>query len=317
MRVPKISVIVPVYNAEKYIIECIESVISQSFTDWELLLINDGSTDNTSNIIDEYELKDSRVKSFHFENEGLSVARNRGIDRACGNFIIFLDADDTLLPDSINKLYNVAVESKSDIVAGKIFKGKVIPKISDSVYEWSTFTPEKAIEKVLYQSILLPSACGKLYCKKLFKELRFEPGILYEDLNIFYLLFDRCEKITFINTLVYFYRLNLKSLTNTWCKKRLDVLNVTERLENYIINNHPSLIAAAQDRRLSANFNMFCLASMNNEIETADQCWEIIKSYRQSSLFNPKVRLKNKLGIIVSFLGKRFVLALGSIIYRR
>lgn len=113
---PTISVIIPVYNAEKYLRRCIDSVLSQTFTDFELLLIDDGSKDKSGAICDEYAAKDSRVRVFHKENGGVSSARNMGLDNACGNYIAFVDADDWIDGNMYYEMFAAINESKSDIV---------------------------------------------------------------------------------------------------------------------------------------------------------------------------------------------------------
>ncbi len=112
----KISVIIPVYNAEKYLDDCIKSVIMQTLSEWELILVNDGSKDNSSEICDKYARLDSRIKAIHKENAGVSVARNTGIENATGEFIGFIDADDTVLPDFFECMYSTAAAQQSDIV---------------------------------------------------------------------------------------------------------------------------------------------------------------------------------------------------------
>ena len=113
---PLISIIVPIYNVEKYLSRCINSVLSQTFPDFELLLIDDGSTDKSGYICDGYAQKDSRIKVFHIENGGVSAARNYGLDNARGEWITFVDADDWIDKDMYYKLYNEAILSEADIV---------------------------------------------------------------------------------------------------------------------------------------------------------------------------------------------------------
>ena len=117
---PKISVIVPIYNAEKYLGQCIDSVLRQKFTDLELLLVNDGSTDGSGDVCDQYALKDARVRVLHKENTGVSDTRNKALDIAQGDYLIFLDADDYWTDETfLEKFYNVAVEKNLDVLRGE------------------------------------------------------------------------------------------------------------------------------------------------------------------------------------------------------
>lgn len=302
-----ISVIIPVYNTETYLAPCLDSVLEQSYRNLEIIVINDGSTDFSLEILQKYSEKDDRIKFYNHDNEGLSVARNRGLDLATGDYITFLDSDDMLLPRSLEVMVKMIEKYSVDIVEGRVIRGKTHGNISPpKIYHPKVYSSQEAISRVLYQKELLPSACGKLYKTSLFDNLRFEKGIIYEDLDIFYKLYDKAIKILWIDFPVYFYRDTDGSIINTWKIQRLDVLKVTERLEEYIKEKYPDLLPAAKDRRLSANFNMYSLCSLYGETEKANECWEVIKSHRKISLFNSKVRLKNKAGILLSYLGKNF-----------
>ena len=311
-----ISVIVPVYNVERYIRECIDSILSQTFTDWELILVDDGSTDSCPSVLDAYASTDRRIRVIHKENGGLSSARNSGLECARGEFIVFVDGDDALYPEALKQLMDVHSETDADLVEGSFTYGKSVPKIKRGDYTVKIYTPRDAIEDVLYQKILLPSAWGKLYRKKLFGNIRFREGILYEDLDVFYLLFAECNKIAFVSAPVYFYRMASGSILHVWNRRRADVLDVTERIEKHIAENNPSLLPAARDRRLSANFNIFSLASIHGEKGIAERCWKTICAYRGKSLFDPNVRLKNKAGIMLSYLGKNVFKSVAKAVYR-
>ena len=300
-----ISVIIPVYNAERYLASCLDSVLSQSYRNLEVIIINDGSSDYSLKVAEGYAEKDDRIRVYSFENEGLSEARNRGLSVATGDFITFVDSDDMLTPEAMEVMMGYLIRYSADIVEGKVIRGKVfVPAPLKTKITVKEFNFKDAIEDVLFQKTLLPSACGTLYKKSLFENLKFEKGLLYEDLNIIYRVLERCNKIVWIDYPVYFYRETEGSILDTWTSKRLDVLKVTEKMESYIAERYPELLPAARDRRLSANFNMFALCSLNDDHENASKCWQHIKRNRKQSLFNPKVRLKNKAGIILSYFGK-------------
>lgn len=300
-----ISVIVPVYNAEKYLASCLDSILSQSYKNLELIIINDGSTDFSLKIAETYAEKDDRVIVYSYENEGQAEARNHGLSVATGEFITFVDADDVLLPNALELLYSVISEYSVDLVEGKVIYGEIYSKATvNKGKKVDILSPSEAIEKVLYQDQMLSSPCGKLYKRSLFSGTSFVKGIIYEDLDIFYKIFDKANKIAYVDQPVYFYRDNDTSTVNTWKPQRLDVLKVTQDLENYIEAKYPELLPAAKDRRLSANFNMFALCSIHGDKENASKCWEHITKNRKASFFNPKVRIKNKAGIALSYLGK-------------
>lgn len=311
-----ISVIVPVFNTERYLAACLDSILAQSYQNLEIIVVNDGSTDLSLNVAESYAEKDDRIRLYNHDNEGLSEARNRGLNVSTGERVTFVDSDDILLPGALKKMMKAMDETGADIVEGMSVKTHAsfkLENLDDPViieYEASA-----AIEDVLYQKRLLPSACGKLFKKSLFENINFRKNIYYEDLDVFYKLFEKAHKIVYLKYPVYFYRETEGSITNTWNPKRLDVLNVTENIENYFIGND-NLLKPARDRRLSANFNMFSLCSLNGDKENADKCWEIIKKYRRQSLTDPKVRIKNKAGILLSFLGKNLFKLVSRKVYK-
>ncbi|MCH5238828.1 MAG: glycosyltransferase family 2 protein [Muribaculaceae bacterium] len=316
MGKPLISIIVPVYNVEPYLAPCLDSILSQSYKQLEVIVINDGSSDFSLKIAESYAEKDNRINVYSYENEGLAEARNRGIEHATGDLFVFVDSDDLLLPNAVEILCSFLLEKEADLVVGDFIRGKVYTEIKPPVsIKSKTFNHKEAIADVLYQKYLRPSFCGAIFRRKLFDSLRFEKGILYEDLNLFYRVFDECHKIVKIDYPVYFYRITESSILNSWKPQRLDVLKVTENIENYIAEKYPDILPAAKDRRLSANFNMFALCEINNDKENADRCWKLIKKNRKESLLNPKVRFKNKSGIILSYFGKNVFKFFSRIVY--
>ena len=312
-----ISVIVPVYNEERYLASCLDSILNQSYHFLELIVINDGSKDFSAKIADTYSEHDQRVKSYTFNHEGLSEARNHGVSVATGEYITFVDSDDMLYPGALEEMIKLLKKENGDIVEGRTIRGTDFkhPKIPKE-YKIKVFNSERAIEDLLYQRTLLASVCGKLFKRGLFEDLNFERGIMYEDLNIIYRIFEKCSKIIVTDFPVYFYRNTDGSILNTWRPERLNVLNVTAHIENYIEEKYPNLILAAKDRRLSANFNMFALCRKHGYRENAEKCWEVIKERRINSLFNRNVRIKNKGGILLSYLGKNVFSMISRRVYK-
>ena len=312
-----ISVIIPVYNTERYLAACLDSVLSQSYRTIEVILIDDGSTDYSLRIAEGYAEKDDRVRVYSFENEGLAETRNRGLSVATGEFVTFVDSDDMLMPDALEIMMGVIKKEEADIVEGGFIRGKIFKNFNKKIkISTKIFNHIEAIADVLYQNTLLPSAWGKLYKRELFYNLLYEKGILYEDLNIVYLLLERSKKTVWIDYPVYFYRETEGSILNTWKPQRLDVLKVTENIENYISLKYPQLLPAAKDRRLSANFNMFSLCSIHGDEINANECWELIRKYRTDSLLDKNVRLKNKLGVALSYSGKTIFKKISRLVYK-
>lgn len=225
---PKISIIVPIYNVEQYLEDCLESILSQTFTNFELILVNDGSTDNCGEICDNYEKKDSRVKVIHKENGGVSSARNMGIDAAKGKYIGFIDPDDTIERNMYELLLNSMTKYKADIV---ICPYKMINSIIGSTSVSSIWnqcnTPlsKKYIEAEIIPNILktskyysLLSCCNKLYIREVFDNCRFDEAKNHgEDARLNLILLTQVNKLVFINQALYNYKIrNRTSLTQTY-----------------------------------------------------------------------------------------------------
>lgn len=307
-----ISIIVPIYNCRQWLPQCLDSILSQSYADFELLLIDDGSSDGSSGICDDYARCDKRIRVFHTPNHGQSAARNFGLDHMQGDLVCFVDSDDLLLPDALQTLLSLMQSTGADIVEGErieghAFNAKTLKKISKKRnYRTSLFSPNEAMESCLYQTRLHNSPWAKLYRRHIFDKMRFAEGMIYEDLDLIYRLHDISRLSAYTDRPIYFYRKGHASTTGTFTERRLDVLKVVSRIETYMAANHPELLPAAHDRALSAYFNIFWLSISHKADmqQTRNYCWQQIKARRRQSLTNPKVRLKNKAAILLTYLGR-------------
>ncbi|MBU4537119.1 MAG: glycosyltransferase [Weeksellaceae bacterium] len=242
---PLVSVIVPCYNVEKYVEACVDSVIKQDYQQWECILINDGSSDNTLEIIRSLEARDRRFQVFTQENAGLSATRNRGIENSLGAFLFFLDSDDILSTDAISTL--VSSVDDNDIVTGitvtSKINGEIISKISqlyppkegDITFGNNHF---EVLIKAM-ESALTPVAQNRLYNKEFIDKnnLRFKNGILHEDELWFFETMLFAKNVKFIKRETYFYRTdNENSITRKLSDRNLEsYISVLEEVyEKYI-----------------------------------------------------------------------------------
>lgn len=301
-----ISVIVPVYNGEKYLPECLDSLLAQTYGDIEVIVVDDGSIDASSKIINRYARGDSRVRYLYKENGGQSSARNFGLDAAKGEYITFVDADDKLDPRFCETM--LAALGDADIaICGFTHKPAGFTHVDAEVY-----SPAYFIEKTLYQTRFHNSACATLYRRSLFEKERFCEGLYYEDLDIFYRLVEASGKdVVWIGVPMYFYRENPTSFINSFSDKRLDALAVTEKIERHYYAT--PLARAARNRRFSANYNMALVCGLNRRTESSRRCWALVKEYRREVLFDRESRLKNRVGAAISYLGRNFSLLLAKI----
>ena len=310
-----ISVIIPAYNAQAYLRECLESVLAQSFSDWEAIIVDDGSTDSTREIGLCFTARDSRFRLVSTPNGGLSSARNAGIAEARGQWLTYLDSDDTLYPDALARLMAAATENVDIVVAG-FSRDRDSAAVTDGSVE--IISGLTALERGLYQRGVSTSACAKLFSRRVADGIAFPDGLYYEDLLYCVETLRRSARVAVIGDVVYYYRDNPSSFINTFSPRRLDVLRVTARVEE-LLKGDERLQRAARDRRLSACFNIYGLLAVHDRdgrySDVSCRCWTLIKDYRRDSLFNPRVRLKNKLGILVSYMGRRVFGLLAGMVY--
>lgn len=204
---PLISVIVPVYNVENYIRRCLDSLLSQTYENLEILLVDDGSMDESGVICDEYAKTDHRITVFHQKNSGQAVARNKGLDHATGKWISFIDSDDFICTEFMERMLDTAYCHEADIVHCRWQMGEadhidVPDKGAVTVYSGiecytNYFTPKKLPA--------LESASNKIYRVELFDDLRFIPGRLLEDQAIMHHLFRRADRVAYLNEKLYYY----------------------------------------------------------------------------------------------------------------
>ncbi|KRM94885.1 glycosyltransferase [Liquorilactobacillus aquaticus DSM 21051] len=253
----EISVIVPVYNVEYYIHNCVKSILNQTFKDFELLLIDDGSTDNSGKICDRYAKRYSTVKVFHKVNGGLSDARNYGMKLAKGKYFVFIDSDDFVELNYLEVLFNLVKkynvqmaclnsvrEYKSDFnLVGKYIDSNNIEGVIDK---------KKALKKMLIRDGFGVNAWAKIYSKKLFKDVEYPKGKLYEDLQTVPYLVAKCDKVAFSSLKLYHYvKRNNSILNRQLTNTDLTLISYLSILGEYLEKNFPDLIEAFEYRYVS------------------------------------------------------------------
>lgn len=238
-----ISVIVPVYNVEKYLSQCINSILNQTVKNLEIILVDDGSLDNSGKICDEFSKKDNRIIVIHKENNGLSSARNAGLEIATGSYIGFVDSDDWLDETMYETLLRLIKDTSSDISCCKFFKTanseeKISPIDNEVIESFNNIEGLNNFYTDLYTQTVV--AWNKLYARKLFDNVIYPTGKIHEDEGTTYKLFYKANKITYTNIPLYYYRITPNSITTSkFNKKRLDILDVYDEKIKFIktINN--------------------------------------------------------------------------------
>ena len=236
---PEISVIVPAYNAEKYISKCLDSILGQTFKNFEIIVVNDGSKDNTLALLNEYQLKHPEtVKVIDQQNQGLSMTRNNAIKEAKGNYFIFVDSDDYIKPDMLEKLYNAAKDGNFDVVASDvdcIYPDKTIKIDSGVPTNRTSLTQDD--KKALFFGVY-PTVWNKIYKREIFdnKDLLFEPGIWFEDVLFYHKLIPNINSIGVVKESFYQYIQNTNSITYTYSDKLSDIHFVVNKIVEYYKN---------------------------------------------------------------------------------
>lgn len=231
-----ISVIVPVYNVEPYLRKCLDSVLNQTYRDLEILIVDDGSTDGSGKICDEYR-NDERVRVFHTENRGLSAARNYALDRSHGGYIAFIDSDDWFEVTALQSFVTNAQETAADIVACQFFQEYVDKTVKPSGFDTEFVAKDDEVLKAMViDHKLTEDVWNKFYRASLFNSIRYPEGMIFEDKATTYKLLQKAEKLAYTPAPLIHYRNregslsnvhSMKSLTDYWTvyRERFDVLS--------------------------------------------------------------------------------------------
>lgn len=261
----KIGVVIPVYNAEKYLKKCIDSILAQSFQEFELTLVDDGSTDRSGKICDEYAEKYEKIKVIHNSHLGVSEARNRGVDENTGEYITFVDSDDWIEERYLEILYQLIIEFQADLVISSgidIIEGRQTRK--KKIKNEQTDVKSEVISKAeAYRRMLLVEnntmvvPWAKLYHRKLFQLFRYPSGEIYEDVNVIDRIIEGCEKIVYTSYVGYFYLKRKGSIIHgKMSDKHMVSIKNAERLWEFIKDYYPEIEDAAKLHYLRTCFGV-------------------------------------------------------------
>lgn len=242
----KVSVIIPVYNVEGFLEECVHSVLSQTYKNYEVILVDDGSADSSGEICDSY-AKYENVKVIHKENGGLSSARNAGMAIADGDLLFFVDSDDYISKDSLEIMTNIYIDTNADVVVAHFsHKEEDLARRKGSAPV--VIDGQKALKRLLQERIS-PSASAKLYKAEMFHDIRFPEGMIYEDYATIPKIVGKAKTVAITDTCVYFYRENPQSITGVaFSAKRMQFFDVADSIIDYLRIDNKHLIKWADMR---------------------------------------------------------------------
>lgn len=309
---PLISVVVPIYNVEKYLRRCVESIRCQTYSNLEIILVDDGSPDSCGKICDAYRNTDNRIKVIHKKNGGLSDARNVGIKIAPGEYITCIDSDDFISPFFIDNLWTAIQESKCEIATSwfvDYYEGDDITESKKlDINDVQVLNKEEFYKKLLYQDGVEISAWGKLYKAELFKGVEYPTGKLYEDIPTTYLLVEKVTKIAVIPNIDYFYFQRKTSIAQAnFSLQKMDAINHMNDFRNFITVNYPLLKKAAECRYFSVLCNILFQIQSPEFKQQQEELWNEIKKYRYSVLKNRYGRKKARVAALLSYGGYKFL----------
>lgn len=238
---PLISIIVPVYKVEKFLNRCIESLIQQTYSNLEIILVDDGSPDNCPKICDEWTEKDNRIVVYHKVNGGLSDARNYGIERANGEYIAFVDSDDYVEKDMYKTMLAALIETDCKVVCcGRFYTNGNNIKESRSLKKQTVFSDQEAIHELLNNGCIEEAAWDKVYAREIWEDLRYPVGEINEDIVVAPEIFRRSKQVVHVGKAFYHYCYNGESITKSGynVKKRILFKHLKE-LREYIKFYYP------------------------------------------------------------------------------
>lgn len=259
-----VSIIVPVYNAEEYLQECLDSILGQTYKNLEIILIDDGSTDSSLRIIQTYAEEDCRVLFISIDNSGPGVCRNVGLDKFSGDYVMFVDSDDRICEDLVDTLIN-PLKSISGVSMCKF--SKEVKKISEGTKKIEKLSKEftESIKHMYLPGFASSGPYAKLYGKEIFDELRFPDISMYEDAAISLQALSLADKVSFIDYYGYYYRFNPESITNKKVSERnFSIFEKTKIVLEFIQKKHPEALKIVKKICINDNDYVMMECTRNN-----------------------------------------------------
>ena len=257
----KISVIVPVYNVEAYLPRCIDSILAQSFRDFELLLIDDGATDSSGKICDEYVKKDERIRVFHKSNGGAADARNYGIGNARGAYLTFVDPDDYVVCNFLEALYCMIIKQQADVALvgmQDVYDSKSDTNRMAGYGETVVNSSKEIVRRTLIRQPFGVSPCARLFKRKLFETRRFPVGKLYEDLITIPYVFSDCDKLVYSDAEMYcYFQRSTSAMHHPFYEKDMQVFDGLREILDFVTEKYPDIRDAAVCRYIDDSLIVF------------------------------------------------------------
>lgn len=296
----KISVIVPIYNVEKYIGRCVESILNQTYKNIELILVDDGSTDRSGKICDEFSENDKRIQVLHNHNRGVSEARNAGLETMSGDYVMFVDSDDWIDPFMIEKMYRTLKKYDTELVVCEpIYAYETHISNPNLSGESFLLDNEEALKLLVEDRRFRSVLWNKLYAKRLWQDIRLPKGKHYEDVRTIYKIYELCEKIAFLEQGLYYYFQRDQSIVHSSkIDSYLELVDAVEERKKNLEVKYPDMRPQLAASVVSAVLIVYREAGIHQikmEKDTENLLNKKVKMYKQKGLFlyfSPRFKLE-------------------------
>lgn len=293
---PEVSIIVPVYQVEAYLERCVASILNQTFCDFELILVDDGSKDQCPHLCDLWKERDGRIRVIHKQNGGLSDARNAGLDIAAGKYICFVDSDDWLTPDSLQYLYDLLLRYDADFSMAEHIRTSGMAGVGQAQIHESLLSREQFLERFfkIGRQVDVQYAWAKLYRAELFDHIRFPFGLTAEDIPVAFEIAQKSGRIAYSDKCVYYYFSNPDSLTRTaFDRRKFDLLQVWDIVCERAVQLQcdPWIIEQAKINRYRADFGVLCNWAMAELSQSEKESYRLEMKQLQQDLRKNRKKL--------------------------
>ena len=314
----KISVIIPVYNVEKYLKRCLDSVINQTYKNLEIILVDDGSTDNSGKICDEYAKNDKRIIVIHKENGGVSVARNIGLDICTGDYVNFIDSDDWIDLKFFKKLYDNLLKSHADISCCDYIRTEKYKNLKKEFLNYMDYYGENILEVYLEKELTSP--CNKLYKKELWQNIKFPANKTNEDICTIFKIFLKSKIVIYTEEkLYYYYKHSDSTIKSKFSNKNLDLLDAWQEVVRLSKKYPDNIQRLAKFRLKKAYFSLLGVIAyygMENTQENIEIKNYIFKKFKENYILLLKSNLisfNRKIAIICMRISFNLCCKIGSL----
>lgn len=291
---PLVSIIIPVYNVEEYLKDCVNSILNQNYINLEIILVDDGSTDNSGNICDVYAMQDTRIRVLHQENGGPSKARNRGLEIKNGQYLMFVDGDDFIYPNCIDQLVMCIEETGADIVIGGHVKVKANSdssekqELPEQYYGKLKVLDSEQTKVEMLSGHLNMYVHGKLYQADIIQQIDFVENRIFEDVLFLWDALKIVKKVAILSNTLYAYRQRPNSIVNgKYSHARMDQVYVAERIYNEVEKENDGLRIIASGRIFFSAMDNYAMLEGEDK-EDKQYLYQLIKQHRWNVLMSPQ-----------------------------